>query len=95
MPFLLAEHRLRVASQKTLLGRADASLPAKYRRLREVYRMEVNYGHSTYPYREAPGRAGGAHNFYVLAVKLGLRLHGLACHGRRDDGRWYRCRLNS
>lgn len=41
---------MRVEQLKELLNRADISLPEKYRRVMEAYRVEADYGHSIEAY---------------------------------------------
>lgn len=49
-PFLPKERAMRVEQLKEMLNRADVSLPEKYRRVMEAYRVEVDYGHSIEAY---------------------------------------------
>lgn len=49
-PFLFKERGMRVAELKEMLNRADVSLPEKYRRILEAYRIETEYGHTIEAY---------------------------------------------
>jgi hypothetical protein len=49
-PFLPKERAMRLEQLKAMLNRADVSLPEKYRRVMEAYRIEAEYGHSIEAY---------------------------------------------
>jgi len=44
MPFLVEERQSRLSSIKKMMDRPDVSLPDKYRRIMEMYTIEMDYG---------------------------------------------------
>lgn len=86
LPFLEDERSARVANLDTLLGRADVSLPEKYRRIMEAYQVEVEYGRTIEAYRAPLPAPGDGRTVELLRIGR-TALYYLSLDGR-EAGRF-------
>ncbi|MDD9823983.1 MAG: DUF3450 domain-containing protein [Gammaproteobacteria bacterium] len=81
LPFLAQERGARIRELRALLDRPDVSLPEKYRRVMEAYRVEIEYGNRL---EAGPGLVELAQR--TVTVEL-LRVGRLALYYQTLDGK--------
>lgn len=85
-PFLLDERKQRLQQLKKLIHRSDLSIPEKYRRIMEAYRIEAEYGHTLESYQGTIHHDGEPRS--VEFLRLGrVGLYYLTLKG--DEGGYY------
>jgi len=92
-PFLRTERAQRIDLLERMMRRSDVSIPEKYRRIMEAYRIEAEYGHGLEAYEDTLELDG--ESWSVQFLRLGRAgLYSLTLDGRqarywsRGEGRW-------
>ena len=86
LPFLTDERQERMALIKSMMDRADVSLPDKFRRIMEAYQIEMEYGRTIEAYEDAININGNLQTVDILRIgRLALIYSTL---DRAAVGRW-------